>query len=176
MQLPQLAANSPAPLHRAPVVSTGSAEPQRCSDGHSAAPQPQRPLRVSPSHHFPHTTGCGRDAPSASIHPLLGPIHLCIPAPPPAARLLLFLAPSPALSQAMAPYFTIITRCQRLGAGSQDRGGASTPLLTCHSVPVGVWASMCYFRKSNFMVRRSTRHAFCSQAESRPFASPSSRF
>lgn len=46
-------------------------------------PQPRGPLHVSPSHRFPRTAGCVRDAPSASIHPLLGPIHLCIPAPPP---------------------------------------------------------------------------------------------
>lgn len=66
---------------------------------------------------------------------------------------------SPALrSPAMAPYITIIAGCQPPEAGSQDHGGASTPLATCHTVPAGLWSSPGYFRKPNSMGRRSTSH------------------
>lgn len=101
---------------------------------------------------------------SAGTRPTAQPRPPALPASPPAAGTsrLLFLALQRCALPAMAPYITIIAGCQRLEAGSQDRGGASTPLVTCHSVPAELWSSTGYFRKSNLMGRRSTSHTFSS--------------
>lgn len=62
-----------------------------------------------------------------------------LPAHPPAAGTShqLFLALQRCALPAMAPCITIIAGCQHLEAGSQDRGGAATPLVTRHLVPAG---------------------------------------
>lgn len=103
--------------------------------------------------------------PTAGVSPRTRPAAAPGPRPPresPAAGTsrLLFLALLRCTLPAMAPYITIIAGCQRLEAGSQDRDGASTPLVTCHSVLAGLWSSTGYFRKSNLMARRSTSHTF----------------
>lgn len=110
--------------------------------------------------------------PTAGVSPRTRPATAPGPRPPcesPAAGTsrLLFLALLRCTLPAMAPYITIIAGCQRLEAGRQDRDGASTPLVTCHSVLAGLWSSTGYFRKSNLMARRSTRYTFSPCAGSR---------
>lgn len=167
---------------------SGTAEPQGHVEGlqaGSAAPGtalhiPSPCLPLAPT--VPHATCTpgmcppaprGRQA-ATSIHPITAtsprthptacPWPPALPARPPAAGTsrLLFLALRRCALPAMAPYITIIAGCQRLEAGSQDRGGASTPLVTCHLVPAGLGSSTGYFRKSNLMGRRNTSHSFSS--------------
>lgn len=132
---------------------SGLAEPQGHADGHYAgSAAPSTALHVSPS---PATRRAPchlhqRDVPPCEgggchLHPPItgmSPGHVqppALPARPPAAGTShqLFLALQRCSLPAMAPCITIIAGCQRLEAGSQDRGGAPTPLATSHSVPAG---------------------------------------
>lgn len=167
--------------------SRGRQSPEATLKGATQGQRHRAPLGMSPSPRLPLapavlratcTAGMssplrGREA-ATSSHPITGmsagtrptaqPRPPALPASPPAAGTsrLLFLALQRCALPAMAPYITIIAGCQRLEAGSQDRGGASTPLVTCHSVPAELWSSTGYFRKSNLLGRRSTSHTFSS--------------